>query len=203
MLLITSPFEIKRTWEHCTEQKALLSYSGLDAVRKQFSSNYFEKWRKSGLGGHSALCYKRPMLQRDQDLSKNIQGHDGILVIRAPETWRSWNGITYKDGMSGKNVGSRKLSMNVATIPPGGVAKAHIHVDFEVMLYILKGNVRHEYGPGLRRSIENSAGDFIYIEPGVPHEVFNMSDSEPVMAVVARSDASEWENIIPYERNSE
>ena len=41
----------------------------------------------------------------------------------------------------------------------------------------------------------------VYIEPGVPHEVFNLSNTEPVVAVVARSDASEWENIIPYGRN--
>ncbi|RPH56604.1 cupin domain-containing protein [bacterium] len=98
---------------------------------------------------------------------------------------------------------AKKLSMNVATIPPGGVAYAHIHVDFEVMLYILRGRVRHEYGPGLRKVVENVAGDFIFIEPGVPHEVFNASDTEPVVAVVARSDASEWENIVNYDRNSE
>ena len=105
--------------------------------------------------------------------------------------------------MSAKNVGSTKLSMNVATIPPGGVAKAHIHVDFDVMLYILQGRVRHEFGPGCKNVVENQAGDFIYIEPGLPHEVFNMSDTEPVVAVVARSDASEWENIISYDRASE
>jgi uncharacterized RmlC-like cupin family protein len=92
--------------------------------------------------------------------------------------------------------------MNVATIPPGGVAAAHIHVGFEVMLYILAGRVRHEYGPALESSVENEAGDFIFIKPGIPHEVFNLSDSEPVVAVVARSDASEWENIIPYKRPS-
>ena len=51
--------------------------------------------------------------------------------------------------------------------------------------------------------VENQAGDFIFIEPGVPHEVFNMSDTEPVVAVVARSDASEWENIVPYDRGGE
>ena len=90
--------------------------------------------------------------------------------------------------------------MNVATIPPGGVAFAHIHVDFEVMLYILAGRVRHEYGDRLEHTLENGAGDFIFIAPGVPHEVFNMSDTEPVMAVVARSDATEWENIVPFER---
>jgi uncharacterized RmlC-like cupin family protein len=137
------------------------------------------------------------------DLKQFVEGGDGISVLRAGTTCRSWNGIQYKPGLSAKNVNARKLSMNVATIPPGGVAYAHIHVDFEVMLYILQGRVRHEYGPGLKKVVENEAGDFIFIEPGVPHEVFNMSDTEPVVAVVARSDASEWENIVNYDRNSE
>ncbi len=90
--------------------------------------------------------------------------------------------------------------MNVATVPPGGVAAAHIHVDFEVMLYILEGKVRHDYGPGLKHSVENKAGDFIFIEPGVPHEVYNIGEG-PVVAVVARSSADEWDKIIPYDRN--
>ena len=134
------------------------------------------------------------------DLTKQVERGDGISVIRASENCRDWNGIHYKVGMSAKNVGSTKLSMNVATIPPGGVARAHIHVGFEVMLYILQGRVRHEYGPGLTKVVENEAGDFIFIEPGVPHEVFNVSDTEPAVAVVARSDASEWEHIISYDR---
>jgi uncharacterized RmlC-like cupin family protein len=92
--------------------------------------------------------------------------------------------------------------MNVATVPPGGVAYAHIHDGFEVMLYILHGHVRHEYGDGCKKAIENKAGDFIFIEPGVPHEVFNMSDTEPIVAVVARSAADEWDKIIPYDRTS-
>jgi uncharacterized RmlC-like cupin family protein len=137
-----------------------------------------------------------------EDLAKYVEGGDGIFVIRAPETCRSWNGIKYQPGLSAKNTPARKLSMNVAQIPPGGVAYAHIHVDFDVMLYILQGEVRHEYGPGCKQSIINKAGDFIYIEPGVPHEVFNCSETEPVVAVVARSDASEWENIVPYDRNA-
>jgi uncharacterized RmlC-like cupin family protein len=130
------------------------------------------------------------------------EGGGGILVVRGSATHRRWNGIRYKTGLSAKNVTARRLSMNVATIPPGGVAYAHVHVDFEVMLYILAGRVRHEYGDGLAQSIDNEAGDFIFIEPGVPHEVFNLSDTEPVIAVVARSDASEWENIVPYQRPS-
>lgn len=133
-----------------------------------------------------------------EDLAAHTEHGDGILCIRNPETHRGWNGIRYRTGMSSKNVGSRALSMNVATVPPGAVAYAHIHVDFEVMLFILQGRVRHEYGENLEKSMDNEAGDFIFIEPGVPHEVINLSDTEPVVAVVARSDASEWENIVDY-----
>jgi uncharacterized RmlC-like cupin family protein len=145
-----------------------------------------------------------PSLSHDAelDLCRFVEGGNGIRVIRGGGNCRAWNNIQYKVGLSAKNVGSTKLSMNVATIPPGGVAYAHIHVGFELMLYILQGRVRHDYGPGLVESIENEAGDFIYIEPGVPHEVFNLSNVEPVVAVVARSDASEWENIIPYDKDS-
>ena len=129
-----------------------------------------------------------------------IEGRDGIFVIRGGGNVRGWNGIQYKAGLSAKNTSATQLSMNVATIPPGGVAAAHIHVGFEVMLYILEGRVRHEYGPSLEHKVENEAGDFIFIEPGIPHEVFNMSEADPVVAVVARSDASEWEHIIPFQR---
>jgi len=129
-----------------------------------------------------------------------VEDHDGILTIRGGGARRDWNGIHYQQGMSAKNVGTKHLSANIATIPPGGVACAHIHVGFEVILYIVAGKVRHEFGPGLKEAIENEAGDFIYIKPGVPHEVFNTSDTKPVVAFVARSSADEWDKIIPYDR---
>jgi uncharacterized RmlC-like cupin family protein len=135
-----------------------------------------------------------------ENLARDVEARDGIAVLRGGGDARGWNGIRYQTGLSAKNVNARQLSMNVATIPPGGVAKAHVHVGFEVMLYILAGRVRHEYGPRLEHAVENVAGDFIFIEPGVPHEVFNISQTDPVVAVVARSDASEWEHIVPFDR---
>jgi uncharacterized RmlC-like cupin family protein len=134
------------------------------------------------------------------DLTQYVEHHDGISVIRGGGTVRAWNGIQYQAGMSARNVNCRQLSMNIATVPPGAVAYAHVHVGFEVMLYILQGRVRHEFGDRLTRAVENGPGDFIYIEPGVPHEVFNLSDTEPVVAVVARSDADEWAHIVTYDR---
>ena len=54
-----------------------------------------------------------------------------------------------------------------------------------------------------RHSVVHSEGDMFYIEPGLPHEVFNVSETEWVHAIVSRSDASEWQNIVPYDRDSE
>jgi len=145
------------------------------------------------------------MPETTNSLETAIESLGGIAVLRQSGTMRGWNGIRYKTGLAARNTNARKLSMNVATIPPGGVAYAHIHVDFEVMLYILAGRVRHEYGEGLAKTVDNEAGDFIFIEPGVPHEVLNLSETEPVVAVVARSDASEWEHIVevPSRRRGE
>ena len=141
-------------------------------------------------------------MSEQDDLKRPVEGGDGISVIRGGGGARAWNNIRYKLGMSGRNVGATALSMNVAVIPPGGVAAAHIHVGFEVMLYILEGRVRHEFGEELAQRVDHEAGDFIFIAPGVPHEVFNLSDTEPVVAVVARSSADEWDSIVPYERGA-
>jgi len=137
------------------------------------------------------------------DLSQYVTNEGGIWSLRDLEVVRDWNNIQYAAGLSGKNTPSTALSMNRAFIPPAGVAKAHIHVDFDVMVYLLKGSVRHEYGPNCSKSVVHGEGDMFYIEPGLPHEVFNCSETDWVHAVVARSDASEWQNIEPYERNQD
>ncbi len=97
------------------------------------------------------------------DLSSFVSDEGGIWSLRNVEKIRGWNNIEYGAGLSGKNTPSTGLSMNRAYIPPGGVAKAHIHVDFDVMIYLLKGGVRHEYGPGCRKSVVHNAGDMFYM----------------------------------------
>ncbi len=127
----------------------------------------------------------------------SVEDLEGLSVIRGGGDTRGWNGIQYMQGLSGKNTGAQNLSINVATVPPGAIAYAHIHDGFEVMLFILQGRVKHTYGEGLTHEVINQAGDFIYIKPGVPHEVFNIGD-EPLIAFVARSTADEWDKIVNY-----
>ncbi|MEZ4605480.1 MAG: hypothetical protein R2865_01385 [Deinococcales bacterium] len=69
--------------------------------------------------------------------------------------------------MSGKNVGSKEAFDECRhRSPPGAIAYAHIHDGFEVMLFILRGTSAPRFWSELCHSVENEAGDFIYIEPG-------------------------------------
>jgi len=56
------------------------------------------------------------MSKEEINLTHNVEKGDGINVNRGSGNSRDWNGIHYKTGMSSKNVGSKELSMNVATI---------------------------------------------------------------------------------------
>lgn len=87
-----------------------------------------------------------------------VEDLDGITVIRGGGKERGWNGIRYMQGMSAKNVGSTGLSINVATVPPGAIAYAHIHDGFEVMLFIVQGRVKHTYGEGSKRRSSTRRG---------------------------------------------
>jgi len=124
------------------------------------------------------------------DANNQVVGKDGISMLRGGTA------------LSSSNVDAKGLSMKLAVIPPGAVIPAHLHVDFETMIYMLEGRVRHEYGDGCKLVMENQAGDFLFIQPGVPHEVFNLSDTEPAVAVIARSAPDEREQTIPYDRSA-
>lgn len=121
-----------------------------------------------------------------------------IIVIHSPEELLSKQNLPYFHGISSQNTGSKVLSMNLVIIPPGGQADAHYHDGFESAVYLLQGRVETRYGRGLRKSIINQAGDFIYIPPNVPHQPRNLSQTEPAMAIVARNDPNEQESVVPY-----
>ena len=103
--------------------------------------------------------------------------------------------LPYFVGVSGATAGARGLSMNMIVIPPGGAAEPHIHQGYETAIYLLQGQVETRYGPGLRESVINTAGDFIFIGPDTPHQ--------PATALVARNDPNEQESVVLYDPASE
>jgi uncharacterized RmlC-like cupin family protein len=122
-----------------------------------------------------------------------------IITVRPDAETLTRQHLPYFVGISQATAGAKGIAMNLVIIPPGGSAKPHFHRDYETAIYLVKGRVETRYGHGLKQTIINEPGDFIFIPPGVPHQPFNLSDTEPAHAIVARNDPNEQENVVLYD----
>ncbi|HMB22938.1 MAG: cupin domain-containing protein [Chloroflexota bacterium] len=126
-----------------------------------------------------------------------------IITIRPQGTTMTRQQLPNFVGISAASAGARHLSMNMVVIPPGGAAQPHVHQGYETAIYLLSGRVETRYGPGLRDSVINEAGDFIFIPADVPHQPVNLSATEPAHALVARNDPNEQESVVIYDPTAE
>ena len=126
-----------------------------------------------------------------------------IVTVRPTETTMTRQQLPNFVGISGATAGATHLSMNIVIIPPGGAAQPHVHQGYETAIYLMSGRVETRYGPGLRNSVINEAGDFIFIPADVPHQPVNLSATEPAQAVIARSDPNEQESVVIYDPATE
>lgn len=122
-----------------------------------------------------------------------------IITVRPSAKTTTRQHLPYFVGISAATAGATGLSMSLVIVPPGGAAEPHLHQGFETAIYVLKGRVETRYGPGLKQSVVNEAGDFIFIPPDIPHQPVNLSATEPAHAIIARNDPNEQENVIPYD----
>ena len=106
-------------------------------------------------------------------------------------------------GISEASAGSSAISMNMVIIPPGGRADPHVHKGYESAIYVMEGEVETRYGTGLKKSMANKAGDFIFIPADVPHQPINLSKTKRAVAIVSRNDANEQESVEHYDPAAE
>lgn len=123
---------------------------------------------------------------------------DKIITVRSKEAFVSKQQLPNFEGISAQSAGAKYLCMHLVIIPPGGRAVAHYHDGHETTIYIVKGRAETKYGDNLAQSSINEAGDFIFIPPNMPHLPINLSDTEEVIAVVARNDPNEQESVVLY-----
>jgi len=116
-------------------------------------------------------------------------------VFRPSESYSGKQGLEYFSGISAENAGSAGICMHLLTIPPGQRAKAHLHADHETAIYILSGQGHMWFGDKLENHLAVKAGDMLYIPAGMPHLPANLS-SEPITAVIARTDPKEQESVV-------
>ena len=122
-----------------------------------------------------------------------------IITIRPKESFISKQQLPNFEGISAQSAGTKNLCMHLVIIPPGGKAVAHYHNGYETTIYIIKGRAETKYGDNLEKSSINEAGDFLFIPPNVPHQPINLSETEEVVAVVARNDPNEQESVVIYQ----
>jgi uncharacterized RmlC-like cupin family protein len=118
--------------------------------------------------------------------------------IGMTEAAQSKQGLPNFTGISGNTAGAKYLSLQKVIIPPGGSAKPHVHKDFESAIYLLQGRVEIRYGEGLKKSVVNLAGDFIFIPPDVPQRpLISVTPSlpSPSLRATIRTSRSTWSGI--------
>lgn len=121
--------------------------------------------------------------------------HTECTLIRPASTYDGKQGFSYFEGIARETVGSTGLCMHLLTIPPGGRAKAHLHESHETAIYVISGVSGTYYGERLEHHTIVAAGDLFYIPAGVPHLPYNPG-SEPVVAVIGRTDPNEQESVV-------
>jgi uncharacterized RmlC-like cupin family protein len=104
-------------------------------------------------------------------------------------------GITYAAGLTGASAGTRGFCLTEGELPPGAASRTHLHEGIESGGYVLEGTVEMLWGDGLRESLTATAGEFVYIPPGVPHLVRNTSGA-PARFLVAHTAADDQEGIV-------
>jgi uncharacterized RmlC-like cupin family protein len=124
-----------------------------------------------------------------------------LVTVRVTEAGQSKQALPVFAGISGDTTGAKHLSLLKVVIPPGGAAEPHVHKGFESAIYLLQGRVETRYGEGLKQSVVNVAGDFVFIPPDVPHQPINLSQTEPAIAIVARNDPNEQEHVVLYPKS--
>ncbi len=122
---------------------------------------------------------------------------DRCVLVRSGDAAQGQTGVDYAAGVSAATAGARGLSLQIASLPPGARARAHLHAQHESAAYIIEGEVVFWFGERLEERIDAGPGDFIYIPPGVPHVVANPSDGQPAVTVLARTDPNEQEDMTP------
>ena len=96
-------------------------------------------------------------------------------------------GMTRREAVSSKTVGSEKVWMGQAHVSAGSGSENHHHGDSETAIYVVSGHpvfVFAQDGSEVRLTPE--PGDYVFVPPWTPHREENPGDEEAVV-VLARS----------------
>jgi uncharacterized RmlC-like cupin family protein len=87
----------------------------------------------------------------------------------------------------GQPTGASRIWMGRVENRPGEWSDPHHHGEAETGGFVLAGRARIYFGEDYAEHIDMEAGDFCFVPPFVPHIEGNLSDTEPLVYITART----------------
>lgn len=117
-------------------------------------------------------------------------------VVKGSGGYRAQQGSDYQPGISAESVGAKALWLGIATIPPGGRTRAHVHECHETAFYMLSGEGLELWtGDQLQHRDVVRPGDYLYIPANVLHVAVNRSTT-PAVFLGARNEPTAQESVV-------
>lgn len=95
-------------------------------------------------------------------------------------------GMVRVAGVAASTCGASGIWMGQFTNEPGFRSGAHHHGAVESAIYVLSGRLRMRWGERLEHSVDAEAGDFIFVPAYLVHQEVNLSETDRVVAILAR-----------------
>ena len=124
-------------------------------------------------------------------MPETVKWRDGVSVVRTESLGKAMGGPSGTGRATAfdfAGTGGRETWVGTVTLQPLAKTGAHHHGRHEVAIYVVKGRSQIRWGERLEFAAEVGRGDFVYFAPFVPHQEFNVDESETVDFVVIRSD---------------
>ncbi|MEI5682637.1 cupin domain-containing protein [Mesorhizobium sp. CCNWLW179-1] len=90
-------------------------------------------------------------------------------------------------GVSPQHTPATRIWFGRVSNEPGHRSPPHHHAEAETGGYVLKGKGRIYYGEGYKEFIDLGEGDFVFVPPFMPHVEVNMSTTEELVWLTART----------------
>ncbi len=113
----------------------------------------------------------KPIVVRANEVSEKTGQSDGALRLAAVDHHR----------------GASRIWMGRVRNQPGMTSVPHHHGEAETAGYVISGHCRISYGEGYKEYVDLGPGDFVFVPANFPHIEANLSATEPLEFITARS----------------
>src|SRR5690606_13494321 len=126
----------------------------------------------ASINGDNSMTQSRPVVTRGgTEDERTAQSGDCVRV----------------SGVSPQHTPATKIWFGRVSNEPGHRSPPHHHAEAETGGYVLKGRGRIYFGDGYKEYVDMSEGDFVFVPPFMPHVEVNMSTTDELVWLTART----------------